>query len=122
MSAVKDSPAIGDGWYGVEVRQYASPYEGAAQIAGLPVQAIKFSVQLNPGEVPVHQDIETLIEAQRYQAAVTGMSAVATGTDWPARTYMVTVEGRHSSSAYVAQLGEHREFTLAVAKPGDWVF
>jgi hypothetical protein len=86
------------------------------------MQSITLSVQPDAGGVPVFPEIDAQIEAQRYAAARTAMGAVANGTDWPPRTYLVTVEGRHSSSAYVAMLGEHREFTLKAAKEGDWPF
>lgn len=117
-----DSPAIGAGWYTVEIRQQGEPYEGAPEIGNLPVRAIEFNVQLDPSEVPVRHGIEAQIEVQRYTAARVGVEAIATGTDWSARRYAVKVEGRHSASIYVAEIGQHREFTLTAAKAEDWAF
>lgn len=122
MSAAEDSPAIGAGWYTVEIRQHGEPYEGAPEIGNLPVRAIEFNVQLDRAEVPVRHGIEEQIEAQRYTAARFAVEAIATGTDWPARRYAVKVEGRHSASLYVADIGQHREFTLKAAEAGEWAF
>lgn len=122
MNAAADHQTTHAGWYTVEVRQYTDPYEGAAQIAGLRVQSIKFTVEQDSDRGPSFAGLETTIREQRYNAAVTAMGAVATGTDWPAGTYLVTVEGRHASTAYVARLGEHREFNMETAKPADWVY
>lgn len=122
MTTADDNPAMGAGWYAVEVRQHGEPYEAGPELGNLPVRAVEFNVQLDPSEVEVHQEIEAQIEAQRYLAARVAVEAVATGTDWPARRYAVRVEGRHSTSTYVAEIGQHREFTLKAARAGDWAF
>jgi len=111
---------IGSSRYTVEIRQYGTAHatDGPA-IAGLPVQAIKFTVDQGARNVPAGEGLDMSIGRQCYDAAVTAMGAVANGTDWAPGTYLVTVEGRHSSSAYVARLGEHREFNLKTAKAPD---
>lgn len=112
MNAAGDKPTASADWYTVEVRQNKERDAEAAQLAGLRVQSIKFAV----GERP-----RIMVDGW-YDAAVTGMEAVANGTDWPAGPYLVIVEKRQSSSAYVARLGEHREFSLEKAKAADWAF
>lgn len=99
--------------YTVEIRQYTDPYETGAQIAGLRVQSVKFVVT---------QERTTRRMEGWYEAALTGMGAVANGTDWPAGTYLVIVKRGNSSTAYVSRLGEHREFNLETAKAADWTF
>lgn len=111
MNAAGDKLTAEADWYTVEVRQNKESEGEAAQLAGLRVQSIKFAVQ----------ERAALVDGW-YDAAVTAMGAIANGTGWPAGTYLVIVEKRQSSSAYVAQLGEHREFSLETAKAADWAF
>lgn len=111
MNAAEDKPTAEADWYTVEIRQNKESEGEAAQFADLRVQSIKFAVQ----------ERSPLVNGW-YDAAVTAMGAVANGTDWPAGTYLVIVEKRQSSSAYVARLGEHREFSLEKAKAADWAF
>lgn len=118
MTMIKSDLVVDDNgryWYAVEVRSGAAPVTGTigVKIGGLKLRAVEFKVPVDEEDVPLRTgNVADLIDAQRYIAALDAAGAVAAGTDWPWGEYLVTVRARESATTYVADIDEHRAYTL----------
>jgi len=101
-------------WYTVEARSHTAPATGnlGIEIGSLPVKAVEFEVTVDDAEVPKQSSLDEQIDAQRLEAAMLTGGNIAAGTDWPAGTYLLIVRGRDSATAYVADIDEHRAYTV----------
>lgn len=103
-----------ENWYSVDIRSHAAPVTGTMgfTIGVLPVRGVQFEVVLDEADIP-HRDSETeQIAVQRREAAMYAVGNIAASTDWPAGKYLVAVRNRSAQTMYVADIDEHRSFTL----------
>lgn len=103
-----------ENWYSVDLRSHAAPVTGTMgfTIGVLPVRGVQFEVVLDEDDIPRRDNEAEQIAAQRREAAMYAVGNIAASTDWPAGKYMVAVRNRSTQTMYVADIDEHRSFTL----------
>lgn len=106
--------ATEENWYSVDIRSHAAPVTGTMgfTIGVLPVRGVQFEVVLAEADIPRRDNEAEQIVAQRREAAMYAVENIAASTDWPAGKYMVSVRNRSTQTMYVADIDEHRSFTL----------
>jgi len=103
-----------ENWYSVDLRSHAAPVTGTMgfTIGVLPVRGVQFEVVLAEADIPRRDSEAEQIAAQRYEAAMYAVGNIAAQTDWPAGKYLVAVRNRSTQTMFVADIDEHRSFTL----------
>lgn len=103
-----------ENWYSVDLRSHAAPVTGTMgfTIGVLPVRGVQFEVVLAEDDIPRRDSETEQIAAQRREAAMYAVGNIASQTDWPAGKYMVAVRNRSAQTTFVADIDEHRSFTL----------